>query len=151
MTFREPEVEPNSKGSVEDYSLEPSVSDVETWLEWQAQQLGSPAWWSELVAILGVKDLQKLAHKIQASFYISEVRMRALQEQEYTVPPVPKCLNRNVFLPDELSYQDMWQQPILIIVAFARGLQYWAEKLNLPESLDLRPLAGSVVELRETV
>ena len=37
------------------------------------------------------------------------------------------------------------------MVAYARGLQYWAEELNLPESLDLHPLAGSVVELRETV
>ena len=37
------------------------------------------------------------------------------------------------------------------MVAYAMGLQYWAEKLNLPESPDLHPLAGSVVELRETV
>ena len=36
VTFREPEVRPNFEGSVEDYSLEPSVSDVEIWLEWQA-------------------------------------------------------------------------------------------------------------------
>ena len=37
------------------------------------------------------------------------------------------------------------------MVAYARGLQYWAEKLNLPRSLDLHPLAVSIVELRETV
>ena len=77
--------------------------------------------------------------------------MRAFLEQEYTVPPTPKCLNRNAFLPDELSYQDVWQQLILLMVAYARGLQYWAEKLNLLESPDLCPLAGSFVELRETV
>ena len=77
--------------------------------------------------------------------------MRAFKEQEYTVPPTPKCLNRNAFLPNELSYQDVQQQPILLTVAYTRGLQYWAEKLNLPESPDLCPLAGSVVELRETV
>ena len=35
------------------------------------------------------------------------------------------------------------------MIAYARGLQYWAEKLNLPRSLDLCPLAGSVVELME--
>ena len=121
MTCREPEVEPDSEGSVEDYSLEPSVSDVETWLEWQAQQLGTPAWWSELEAISGVKDLQKLTCKIRASFYIPEVRMRAFLEQEYTVPSAPKCLNRNAFFPDELSYQDVWQQPTLLTVAYARG------------------------------
>ena len=77
--------------------------------------------------------------------------MRALLEQEYTAPPAPKCLNRNAFLPGELSYQDVWQQLILLVVAYARGLQYWVEKFNLPESPDLHPLAGSVVELRESV
>ena len=36
---------------------EPPVSNVEKWLEWQAEQLGTPAWWPELKAIPGVKDL----------------------------------------------------------------------------------------------
>ena len=151
MTFREPEVRPNFEGRVEDYSLEPSVSDVEIWLEWQAQQLGTPAWWSELNAIPGVEDPRELTCKIRASFYIPEVKMRAFLEQKYTVPPTPKCLNRNTFLPDELSYQDIWQQPTLLTIAYARGLQYWVEKLNLPRSPDLPPLAGSVVELMEMV
>ena len=132
MTFREPEVEPNSKGSAEDYSSEPSVSDVETWLEWKVQQLGTPAWWSEFEAIPGSGGPMKTCSaRFVTSFYIPEVRMRAFLEQEYTAPPTPKCLNRNAFLPDELSYQDIWQQPTLLTVAYARGLQYWAEKLNL--------------------
>ena len=151
MTFKEPVEELNSRGSVEDHPPEPSVSDVEKWLEWQAKQLGIPTWWPELKAILGVTDPQKLAHKIQASFYIPEVRMRASLGQEYTAPPAPKCLSRNTFIPDELSYQDIQQQLTLLTVAYARGLQYWAEKLNLPRSPDLCPLAGSIVELRETV
>ena len=75
------------KGNVEDHSKEPSASDVEMWLEWQAQQLGSPTWWMELKAILGIREPQKLAWKIRASFYIPEVRMRALLEPEYTAPP----------------------------------------------------------------
>ena len=73
-------MELNSKGNVEDHPLEPSVSDVETWMEWQAQQLGTPAWWSELKVFPGVKDLQKLACKIWTSFYIPKVRMRAFLE-----------------------------------------------------------------------
>ena len=77
--------------------------------------------------------------------------MRASLGQEYTMPPAPKCLSRNAFLPDELSYQDVWQQPTLLMVAYARGLQYWAEKLNLPKSPNLCHLEGSIVELRETV
>ena len=100
VNFREPEVETNSKGGVEDYSSEPSVSDVEMWVEWQALWLGMPAWWSELMAILWVEDPWKLACKIWASFSIPKVRMRASLEQGYTVPPAPKCLNRNAFLPD---------------------------------------------------
>ena len=151
LTFREPEVEPNPKGGMEDYSPEPPVSDMETWLEWQSCQLGTPTWWSELTAIVGVKDPPKLAHEIWASFSIPKVRMRALLRQEYTVPPAPKCLNRNAFLPGKLSYQDVRQQPILLTVAYARGLQYWVEELNPPESPDSCPLVGSVVELRETV
>ena len=77
VTFKEPIEDLNSGGSVEDHLPEPSVSDVEMWLEWQAKQLCTPAWWPELKAILGVTDPQKLAHKIQASFYIPVVTMRA--------------------------------------------------------------------------
>ena len=110
-----------------------------------------PAWWSELKAIPEVKDLQKLTCKIQPSFYTPKVRMRASLEQGYTVPPAPKCLNRNAFLLDELSYQDVWQQLNPPNSCLCKGPAILAEKLNLLRSLDLRPLAGSVVELRETV
>ena len=77
--------------------------------------------------------------------------MRALLEPEYTAPPTPRSLNRNVFLPDELSYQDVQQQLVLLMIAYARSLQYWAEKQGLLRSPDLCPLAGSVVELQEAV
>ena len=50
-----------------------------------------------------------------------------------------------------LSYQDIWQKPILLTVTYTKGLQYWEEKLNLSGNPDLCPLAGSVAELRETV
>ena len=73
-------MEPSSKRDAKDYSTEPSVSDVETWLEWQAKQLGTPAWWMKLQAILGIRDPWKLAQKIRASFYIPGVRMRTLLE-----------------------------------------------------------------------
>ena len=53
--------------------------------------------------------------------------MRTLQEPEYTVPPAPRSLDINAFLPDELSYQDMQQQPALLMIAYARSLQNWAE------------------------
>ena len=90
-----------------DYPPEPPISNVETWLEWQASQMSTLTWWLELRAIPGVKDPWKLAREIQASFSIPEVRMRATLGQGYTVPPTPRCLNRNAFLPDDLLYQDV--------------------------------------------
>ena len=101
---------------------------METWLEWQAKQLSTPTWWMELQAILGIRDPWKLAWKIRASFYIPEVRMRTLLEPGYTVPPTPRSLDRNAFLPDDLSYQDMQQNLALLTMAYARSLQYWVEK-----------------------
>ena len=107
----------------------------------------------ELTAIPGVEDPWKLTHKIWASFLIPEVRSRSrvFLGQDYTVPPVPRCLTWNMFLPDELSYQDVQQQPFLLTVAYAQGLQYLAEKLNPPENPDFHPLARSVIEFRERV
>ena len=151
MTIRELEVELDPKGGTENCLPESPTLDVETWLDWQVCQLNTPTWWLELRAILGVKDLQKLAHKIWVSSSIPKVRMRAIPGQEYTVLPAPKCLNRNTFLLDKLSYQDVWQQPVLLTVTYARGLQYWAEKHNLLESPDFHPLVGGAVELREAV
>ena len=141
----------SSERDVGDYSTEPSVLDVETWLEWQARQLGTPTWWTELKAILQIRNPQELAQKIRVSFYIPEVRMRNLQEPEYTVPPTLRSLDRNAFLPDELSYQDMQQQPALLMIAHARSLQYWAEKQSLPRSQNLHPLAESIIELWQAV
>ena len=89
-----------------DYPLEPSIVDVETWLDWQACQLDMPCWWTELTAIPGVEDPWKLIQQIWASS-IPEVRSRVFPGQDYTAPPAPKCLTCNVFLPDELSYQDV--------------------------------------------
>ena len=107
MTFCELAVKLDPKGVEENYPPEPSILDIEMWLEWQACQLSTPCWWEELRAILGVKDLQKLACKIRASFSIPEVRTRTFPGQKYTVSPAPRCLNRNAFLPDELLYQDV--------------------------------------------
>ena len=113
----------------------------------QAGQLGTPAWWEELGAILGIKDPWKFAQKIRASFYILEVWMRASLKLGYTVPPAPQSLNRNAFLPEKLAYQDMQQQLALLTTAYAQSLQYWVEKHNLLRNLDFCPLAESIREL----
>ena len=63
------------------------------------------------------------------------------------MPPAPKCLTRSRFVPDVPTYQDIWQQPLLMMVAYARVLQYWVEWANLPVQLDDCLLALNVVEL----
>ena len=151
MTFWEPEVKPDPEERGESYPLEPSIRDTETWLDWQACQLDMPCWWTELTVIPGVEDPWKLACKIWSSFSIPVVRSRVFLGQGYTTPPAPTCLTQNVFLPDELSYQDMQQQPSILTVAYAQGLQYWEEILNPPVDPDFCPLARSVLELREMV
>ena len=151
VTFRNLEVETSSEGGTESYCTEPCVSDMETWLKWQANQLGTPAWWMELQAIPGIRDPQKLAQKIRALFYIPKVRMRTLLEPGYTTPPAPRSFDRNAFLPDDLSYQDVQQKLALLTVTYARSLQYWVEKQSLPRHWNLHPLAESVIELQEVV
>ena len=44
VTFREPVAGPSLERNVKDHMAEPSVSNIEMWLEWQAKQLGTPAW-----------------------------------------------------------------------------------------------------------
>ena len=72
MTFWEPEVELDPKEGGENYHPQPSIIDVETWLDWQAHQLDMPCWWMELTAIPWVEDPWKLARKIHTSFSIPE-------------------------------------------------------------------------------
>ena len=63
VTFSNPEVGKSPEGEEANCSKEPSISDVETWLEWQAWQLSTPTCWVELGAIPGTKDLHKFAQK----------------------------------------------------------------------------------------
>ena len=118
------------------------------WLDWQAHQLDTPHWWIELTTIPEAGDLKKLAQKICTSFKILMVQCEALQNQDYTMPPAPKCLMRGMFLPNGLSYQDIWWKPLLLTLTYAQALQYWAEEANLLAPGDPCPLAMSVVELR---
>ena len=134
-----------------DYPPEPSVRNVEVWLDWQACQLDMPHWWVELAAIPNVGNPKRLAQKMCTSFLIPSVRCETLPGQEYTVPPAPKCLTRNMLLPNDPSYQDVWHQPLLLTMAYARALQYWVEKFRLPVHPDYCPLVMSIVELMQVV
>ena len=56
-------------------SNELPIKDLESWLEYQADQLGTPTWWRELKAALDVVDLHKFAQKVRASFHILEIQV----------------------------------------------------------------------------
>ena len=77
--------------------------------------------------------------------------MRTLLEPGYTAPPTPRSLDRNAFLQEDLSYQYVQEKPALLTIAYARSLQYWAEKQSLSRSWNLCPLVESVIELWEAV
>ena len=130
---------------------EPSIKNIKAWLDWAAHQLDMPHWWVELTAISHVENPEKLARKIHASVLISAVRCEASPGQGYTIPPAPKCLTRNMFLPNNLSYQGIHWQPLLLTVAYTCVLQYWVEKFRPPVHPDYHPLVMSVVELMQHV
>ena len=56
------------------YMAEPSIKDIETWLDWQACQMDMPYWWVELTAIPRVEDPGRIAQKICTPFSIPAVR-----------------------------------------------------------------------------
>ena len=124
VTFNNPKDEKGTAREEVGCLPEPSVGDLDTWLEFQVGQPGIPAWWEELGVMLGIKDWCKFAQKIRASFYIPEVWIRASPEQGFTAPLAPQSLNRSAFLPEKLTYQDMQQQPALLTIAYTRSLQY---------------------------
>ena len=74
-------------------SAKPFIKDLELWLDYQADQLGTPTWWGELKAIPSMADLCRFAQKIRASFHIPEIWYWASPSQGYSTPPGPKSLS----------------------------------------------------------
>ena len=81
------------------YLPEPSIRNIEIWLNWQACQLDMPHWWVEPTSIPNVENPKRLTWKICTSFLIPAVRCETFPGQAYTMPPALKCLTRNMFLP----------------------------------------------------
>ena len=80
-----------------------------------------------------------------------EVCLRASPEWVYTAPPAPQVLDRGTFHPENFTYQDVRQRPILLTIAYARCLQHWVEKHNLPKNPDFCLWVECVRELQQTV
>ena len=95
---------------------------MEIWLDWQAHQLDMSCWWRELAAIPGVEDPWKLTQEDPGLLPDSQGQKQGLPGARLYCTHAPKCLTQNVFLLDELSYQDVQQQPFLLTVAYAQGV-----------------------------
>ena len=117
VSFQMPEGEDTTTVK-EPVTVELTTEDLETWLEHQAGQLGTPTWWRELEAVPDIENPHKFARKIWASFYVPEVQSRMNPGQPFSTPPAPRNLNRGAFYPKGLKYQDVRQQPILLTVAY---------------------------------
>ena len=87
-----PEDEESVAGSWKS-SIELPIKNLESWLDHQADQLGTPTWWGELKAVPGMMDLCKFMQKIQASFHIPEIQSQASPNQGYPTSPAPRSLN----------------------------------------------------------
>ena len=62
--------------------------------------------------------------------------------------PCTQVPYEGMFLFNDPSYQYVQWKPLLLTLAYAWVLQYWAEEANLPAPGDPHPLAMSVVELK---
>ena len=61
MSFHDPDDIRDPRKEEASCLMEPSVDDLEMWLEFQAGQLGTLAWWEELGAMPGIEDRHKFA------------------------------------------------------------------------------------------
>ena len=83
-----------------DLSQEPLVEDYERWVEWRGQIIAAPAWWWELLEILGVSNIQELGQKIRSSFELPQWMSKIHDvENYYLAPPAPRCIWQKAFLP----------------------------------------------------
>ena len=123
------------EGEGSDLSQEPLAEDYKKWIEWRGCWVHTPDWWQELVGIPGINDFQELTQKVRASFEIPQVKIKAQDvKNDYLAPPAPKCICWKEFLPlpnpmfPSQYFREGQSQKTL---AYAQGLQYWAEKANL--------------------
>ena len=131
-----------------DPSAKLPIKDLESWLEYQADQLGTPTWWGELKAIPGMWQTSAgLPRKSKHPSMYLKSGPWASPSQAYSTPLAPRSLNRGAFIPERLEYQDVWQRPILLTKAYCQCLQHWAEKSYLLTSPDACPLVESMKEL----
>ena len=128
---------------------EPPVEELESWVNWRTWMHGMPGWWQELAEVPGVDDHEKLAGEVQTSFQLPKWHW---VENYHQAPLALPCLHQKSFLPPPNSKFACWDIRELQwekMVAYAKALQFWAEKANLPTQGQPCLLMGSIVEVME--
>ena len=99
--------------------------------------------------------MERLAKEVRASFQFPRCRHELdPKEAPYHAPPAPPCLHRWRFMPQVQSIyasQDIREIPWEKAVAYARALQYYAERSDPQKRGQPCLLVESVVELREEI
>ena len=96
-------------------------------------------------------DHHEFAQKVQASFELPKVQSHVAKvDNDYSAPPAYLPLSRDWFMPLPdiwFSSQDFWLSQPQKTLAYAKALQYWAEKAQPLIPDEYCHLAESVLEL----
>ena len=110
------------------------------------------AWWWGLKEVPGQDNLWEYARRVWASFEVPKAWCHASKvDNDHSVLLVPHSLDRDQFLPlPDMSFgsQDFQLTQSQETLAYAKALQYWAEKAQLPIPSKLQQWAESVLELQ---
>ena len=77
----------------------PWTEDYKVWIKGMGHLVDMPAWWWELIGMLGITNFWELSQKIRASFELPLVRSEAQDvENDYLAPLASKCIWGKDFL-----------------------------------------------------
>ena len=112
-----------------------------------------PSWWKELMKILEVEDHEKLAWEMWASFWLSTrtSRLHWVENYHQAAPALLYLLQKNFLAPPNSisACPDIWEIQCEKMMAYARAVQFWVEKVDLPTGGRPCPLVESVKGLWE--
>ena len=130
---------------------EPSPTEGTEWIKWHVQQPDMLACWQELKEVPGQDNLQEFARRVWASFEVPKQWCCASKvDNDDSALLAHHSLDRDQFLPlpdMQFGSQDFQLTQPQKTLAYAKALQYWAEKAQLPIQSEPCQLAESVLEL----
>ena len=132
---------------------DPKTSPMQNaeWIKWHTQQVDMLTWWQGLKEVPGQDNLQEFAQRVWASLKLPKTWSCNTQvDNDHSALPAHHFLDRDWFLPVLemwFSSQDFWLTQPQKTLAYAKALQYWAEKAQLPIPGEPCHLAESVLEL----